>query len=372
MKKLIALLLVLLGLSWAEDLTIEATGYGATLNEAIANGKRDALAQGIGQTLVSQTETENFMVKRDYILSQTIGHVKNYQVLSQKQGPDGAFEAKVRCVVSKDGLAKDLAALMVLKEAIGNPRVAMLVQETVLGNQDPTANKTETLLIDFFRSKTFEVMDPSAALRFRESPDGIKALGGDPAAAAKLGSALNAEVMIVGSVVAKESDVSGIPAMAKSGMKSASAVVSLKAVDVRTRQILAAKSVDAPAAHINATTAGNMAIEKAVKKSLEGKDGFFAALVDNWRSKANDGQTFQLTIVNVASFAEAKAVRAAVQAKVTKVEQRGFDKPKLSLDATAMGSVDDLCEKLDGLDVGNGRKLSVESYAGNTVELKLQ
>jgi hypothetical protein len=371
MRNVFLLLLCALAGVFAQNLTLEATGYGATLNEATVNAKREALAQGIGQSLMSQTEVENFMVKRDYILTQTMGHVKSAQVLSQKQGPDGAWEVKVRAVVAKDGLSKDLAALMVLKESVGNPRIAMLIKETVLGNDDPTANKAEILLIDFFKGKTFEVVDPSAALRYRESSDGIKAMGGDLEAAAKLGAALNAEVIIVGNVVAKESDVSNIPAMAKSGMKSASAVVSLKAVNVSTRQIMAAKSVDAPAAHINAHTAGNMAVEKSVKKLMEGKGGFFDAIVESWRSSANDGAVFQLNISGVASFAEVKAAKAALQSKVAKLDQRGFAKPELQLDATFLGSVEDLCEKLDGLPI-ESRKLSVESYQGNVIQLKLK
>jgi len=349
MKKLLLLLLLALGFAGAQDLTVEATGYGASLNEATASAKREALAQGIGQSLMSQTEIENFMVKRDYILTRTMGHVKNVQVLSQKQGPDGAWEVKLRAVVAKDGLSKDLAALLALKESIGNPRIAMLVRETVLGNEDPTANKAENVLADFFKGKSFEVVDPSAALRFRESPDGIKAMGGDPVAAAKLGSAMNAEVIIVGSVVAKESDVSGIPAMAKSGMKSVSAVVSLKAINVSTRQVMAAKSVDAPAAHISALTAGNMAVEKSVKKLMESKGGFFDALVESWRQGANDGAVYQLSIKGIKSFSDVKAVKAALQGKVAKIDQRAFEKPELQLDVTFLGSLEDLCEKLDGL-----------------------
>jgi hypothetical protein len=371
MKTLVLLLLCLLATGFAQDISVEATGYGATLNEATVNAKREALAQGIGQSLTSQTEVENFMVKRDFILTRTMGHVKSAQVLNQKQGPDGAWEVKVRAVVAKDGLSKDLAALMVLKESVGNPRIAMLIKETILGNEDPTANKAEILLIDFFKGKTFEVVDPGAALRFRESSDGVKAMGGDPVAAAKLGAALNAEVMIVGNVVAKESDVSNIPAMAKSGMKSASAVVSLKAVNVSTRQIMAAKSADAPAAHINAHTAGNMAVEKSVKKLLEGKDGFFDAIVESWRSGANDGTVFQLTLDGVATFSDVKAVKASLQSKVAKLDQRGFEKPTLKLDATFLGSAEDLCEKLDGLAI-EGHKLSVESYQGNSISLKLK
>lgn len=371
MKSVILFLLMAFGLTTAQNLTVEATGYGATVGEATANAKREALAQGIGQTLVSQTEVENFMVKRDYILSQTSGHVKKTEVLGQKQGPDGAWEVKVRAVVAKEGLAKDLVALMLLKESVGNPRIAMLVHETVLGNTDPTANKAESVLADFFKSKSFEVVDPSAALRFRESAEGQQAMAGDPAVAARLGAALNADVIIVGSVVSKESDVSAIPAMAKSGMKSASAVVSLKAINVSTRQIMAVKSLDAPAAHINAHTAGHNAVENAVKKLMNQKNSFFDALVENWRSTSNDGSTYQVTIQGVSSFGMVQSVKNTLVSRFPKVEQRGYQKPLLNLDVLYTGSMEDLCSILDGMVIGD-YTLSVESFSGHTVQIKMQ
>jgi len=350
------------------DFVVEATGYGVSENAASLAARREALAIGIGQMLTSQTEVENFMVKKDLVITRTMGNVKKFDILSKEQGPDGAWKVTIRAVVSKDGIAQDLAALNILRMSIGNPRIAMLITENNIGNEDPTAGKTEAILIDHFRSRDFEVVDPSNALKYRESAEGMAALGGDPEAAAKLGSMLNAEVIIVGKVVAKAADVSAIPALANSGMKSASANVSLKAVNVSTRQIMAAKTIDAPAVHIAQHTAGSRAIEAAVKKLLNEDSGFFNTLIKSWKHSAVDGSVYQLTIGNVKSFQHLKAVKTNLEPKVQSMQQRSYAKPLLKLDVTFTGSVDDLCEVLDGLDLG-GAVLTVDGFQGNSITL---
>jgi curli biogenesis system outer membrane secretion channel CsgG len=371
--KSVSMTLLFVGSLFAQDITVEGTGWGETENQALMNAKQDALAKGIGQVLVSETETENFMIKKDMILTKTMGNIKKVDILNKSQGPDGAWELKVRALVSKDGITKDLAALMILRESVGNPRIAMLITENNIGNEDPTAQKTETILIDFFKQNQFEVVDPSYALKFRESPEGIKAMGGDADAAARLGAELNAEVMIIGSVVSKESDVQAIGAFKNSGMKSASATVSLKAVNVSTRRIMTAKTIDAPAVHVNVHTAGNKAIENAVNKLLGKQGGFFSGMVSSWQSTASDGAMIQVEIKGIPSFKHAKMVRESLAPKVKKADQRGFKQPVLKLDVVFQGSVEDFCEIVDGLAIGDsGKSLAVESYEGSNVIMSVK
>ena len=368
----LVLLLALAGIALAQDATIEATGYGVNKSDATTQAKREALAQGIGQMLTSQTEVENFMVKKDQIITETMGFVKSFSVVKETQGPDGAWEVRIKAVVSKEGLSKELAALKILMQSIGNPRVAILIQETNIDNGAPVANKAETDLLDFLKSRDFKVVDPNQTLRFVESPDGVKAMGGDPDAIAKLGAKLNAEVLIVGNAVAKQADVSGLDAFAKSGMKSASATVSLKAFNVSTRDILAAKSVNAAMPNINIYTAGNNAIDKAIKNMMTEKGGFFDALVESWRKGANDGSAFTVTIEGVSDFGTVKALKAALTGgPAPSFEQRSFTKPTLVLEITRTGKAEDLAEALDGLKVGS-QKLSVENINGNTLTVKLK
>ena len=69
-----------------EDLIVEGSGESVNRDEALMAAKRDAIEKGIGTILLSQTEVENFMVKRDMIVTKTIGAVKKYDIISnQKQ-----------------------------------------------------------------------------------------------------------------------------------------------------------------------------------------------------------------------------------------------------------------------------------------------
>ncbi|MFQ5560530.1 MAG: hypothetical protein ACE5FU_08105, partial [Nitrospinota bacterium] len=82
MKKIVLVLLALLvsfSSVFAEgqsgDVEIEAEGLGMSKNEAILKAKRAAVENGIGTTLHSETEVKNFLLKRDVILTRTIGSV---------------------------------------------------------------------------------------------------------------------------------------------------------------------------------------------------------------------------------------------------------------------------------------------------------
>lgn len=357
------------GIAWAQDQQWEATGYGVSRSDAVNQAKREALAQGIGQMLTSATETENFMIKRDVILTETMGHVKSFTVLKELQGPDGAWEVRIRALISQAGLSKDLAALKILMQSIGNPRVAVLISET---NVDGThANKVEMVLLDSLKAKGFKMVDANQVLRFRESSDGVKAIAGDPDAAVKLGAKLNAEVVIVGTAVAQLSDVSKIPALANSGMKSASATVSLKAFQVSSREILAAKSTSQPGMHVNANTAGNVALEKTVVQLLGPKGGFFEALVESWRKGVNDGVAYTLVLQGVSDFATVKSVKSALAGAVNQVEQRSYAKPILELELTRAGRAEDLAELLEGLKV-QGKSIHIDGLNGTEIRATLK
>lgn len=374
MKQLGLLLVFLLSYSSAiaSTIEVEGQGLGVTRAQALLEAKRDALSKGIGQVLVSQTEVENFMVKRDHILTKTMGHVKSFKKLSENQGPDQVWSIKIRAQVGTQGLKDDVAALLMLIQDIGNPRLAFLIQETNMGNSDPAQRKTvETALTQFFKSKSFDVVDPSAVLRASQNKNLSELLQGNPEVAAQLGQAVNADVIIIGSAVATEADMSNHSAFKNSAMKSASAQLSLKAINVSNRRVLTAADKQIAQIHPNVTTAGDRAFKKAVKILTTKKGMFFDQLVEAWRQSAQDGQTISVEIQGLSKFSQAKQLRFYFQGIAQQVNQRSFKKPTLNLDMNYVGQVEALCETVDGHQVEGVGTLSVESYAGHSVKLKL-
>lgn len=368
------LLLPILAMSartWAEDIVVEATGYGPGVDAAHRSANRAAIEKGIGTVISSQTEIENFQTKKDLVLTRTEGAVKSSEILKQEQGPDGAWEVTVRATVSKSEIRQDLMALAILRSAVGNPRVAILVRETVLGKL-AAEGAVENQVIQGFRSREFEVVDPSDALRIKRARDIQLAEGGDPKAASVLGAEWGAEVVIVGTADATEADVSQNPYFHNTAMKSASGTVHLKAIDVNTREILASAIADAPMVNVNAATAGSQALEKAARKAME-KDGIIDQLVKAWQNKANNGLLLRVRVQGVPNFQASNSVVEELRVDAASVETRKLADKTLTLDVSWRGTASDFCSAVDGRKINKDRnKLVVVSMEGNSIVLEVK
>ncbi len=369
--RLLAALLLLPVLGMAQDLQVRAKGMGPTKDAASRAARRAALEQGIGQTITSTTVMENFMIKKDEVLTRTEGFVKSFTVLSETQGPDGAWETEVQALVSKESIQDVLASMCILVDALGKPRIAILVAENQLGLevQDATAEAT---LVTWFKDRCFEVVEPSEALRAKRKAQLGKATAGDAAAAAALGGELGAEMVVAGNVVAVEGNMTDNAYFKGSGMKQASATVSLKVMDVNTREILASRNGNAPMVDPNPQTAATKAVEKAILKVLD-KGGLAEALMKEWRSKANDGQLIRVQVKNIPNFGASQSIQEELRADAAKVNQRKLADGNLWVDVMWRGTVDDFCAAVDQKKINKDRNvLVVKSAEGNSVVLEVR
>lgn len=367
----LAFVLLLAAFAGAQDLVVQATGFGPTVEAATRAANRAAVEQGVGQILTSTTEIQNFQAKKDVVLSHTEGMVKNSEVLNKVQGPDGAWEVTVKAVVSKTEVNKDLMALGILRMQLDNPRITVLVTEQNMGKivPDPT---TEIQIINFFRERQFEVVEASMEMRTKRASEIALAMGGDAKAAAALGAELGAEVVIMGTATATESDMSANPYFKNTGMKSAGGNMTLKAVEVSTRNILASQVGDASTVHVNPVIAGSQALEKATKIVFE-KKGFIDQLLKSWNNQVNDGTVVRVRVRNIPNFAAAQAIQEEIKVDAVQVVRRKLADGVLFIDVTWRGTADDLCATLDGRKVNKDRnKLVVISAEGKDVVLEVK
>ncbi|MBD3322174.1 MAG: hypothetical protein GF350_13835, partial [Chitinivibrionales bacterium] len=110
MKKCVIFLSLLAGFCFGQEEDIIAEGFGQGINrqEALMAAKRNAVEKGIGMILLSQTEIENFQLKRDQIITKTIGAVKSYDIISETKSSDNLFEIKIKAVLSRTTMHSDL------------------------------------------------------------------------------------------------------------------------------------------------------------------------------------------------------------------------------------------------------------------------
>ncbi len=342
--------------------TITAEGYGASKADALLQAKRTAVEEGIGVVLSSQTEVENFMLKKDMVITQSFGSVRSYTAIKEEQKGD-TWYVKISAVVSLDSITADLMALKILLIAMDKPRTMVLIQEE-------GGHNAESTIIDYLQGKGFELVDPAqaAALMTKDDPFIRKAIEGDPVAAAKLGAENGAEYVVVGSV---KKSVLANDVLKDSGMKSGQASLTVKVVNCSNGRIVATKSATGAAVHIAEDIAKSQAAAKAATNLMDKK--LFEAMITSFQDTVNNGANYEIIISGVKSYGLQKSTAKLLEDTegVVSVTKRSFGGGKLELSVLFKGTIETFCDRVDSKAVDNGT-LVVTNVAGNRVTLNLQ
>lgn len=353
-----------------ETKVVEGDGLSSTEQDALTQAKRDAIEKGIGVMLTSETETKNFMIQKDVIITRTMGSVKKYDVLSKGKTPDGLFEIKIKAEVSLANIKADLAALKILLESMDKPRVMVLLQEYRKGVTNPTYNSASTAILDFLTSKEFNLVDPAhvAAMLGKDDDYIAKAAAGDAVAAAKLGKDNGAEVIIIG----KATGSLGTDNPMLGGMKSGQADINIQVINCQNGKIIASKNAHAAKPHIAEETAMSNALIACGTKIMDKE--IFEKIVAAWQDMANNGMELKVTLLGIDSFAKLKDVKAFLQTvspSVVKVVQRNWVQASgtLELDVLFKGSSESFAEYMDGKKTTAGMSLAVADFTSGTVKI---
>ncbi len=142
---------------------IYSGNVGSARNQALQNAQRQAVEQGVGALIDSNTISENFQIIKDEILSSSRGFVTNYEILEEGRTEDGAaYQVKIRANVSDKGIRDKLTALRILHKKMGNKRLMIVYHK-----RDPEASsrKFQTIpsllgtLRDEFNTAGFRVFN---------------------------------------------------------------------------------------------------------------------------------------------------------------------------------------------------------------------
>lgn len=100
---------------------------GSARNQALQNAQRQAVEQGVGALIDSQTISQNFQIIKDQILSASRGFVTRYEILEEGHTQDNAsYQVKIRAFVSDKGIRDKLTALRILHKKMGNKRLMVI------------------------------------------------------------------------------------------------------------------------------------------------------------------------------------------------------------------------------------------------------
>ena len=234
----------------SQSQTAQGIGYGLTKDAAIEQAKRDAVENGLGAYISSETVVTATSLS-DNIYSKAQGFVKKFDIVNEKKDPDGNWEITISAEVTQmlDQVMQDEAALQTLLNSMNRPRIIFLLREENLIDNTPT-DFAETKLLSMFYEKGFDVVDRQLVQALKGKPDFEQALEGNVAAAAKIAGMLGAEVIVIGT--AKISSGGEFY-----GMTSGQADLNGKIVRVDTGEILAVvPNAHGKKPHISPSTAG--------------------------------------------------------------------------------------------------------------------
>lgn len=184
--------LLLAGLARAQDAAggsnlkeVTVTGAGVNEKEALQDAMRKAVETGAGTFIYSHSETKDFALVKDTVLSRSAGFIQSHKVLSAKEVGDGTWEVKITAVVSIQGIEDAWGVVTTLLKQMGRPKIMVFINEkidttpvessTVQTRIENLLLKSGFLLVDKEQIKAIDAKDLAAAAA-EDSPARLQAI----------------------------------------------------------------------------------------------------------------------------------------------------------------------------------------------------
>ena len=354
-------------LIWGQTLKVTAEGMGKTKAQAIEQAKREAVASGIGLYMVSETEIQDFQLKRDQIISRANGYVKNYKEISSIMEVDSTYKVKIEAEVTAmfDEMLKDQMALQLLLSWLKKPRFMVVLDEDNLGDTKCIVATTEINRV--LKSKGFDVVSEQQIAAAKNKQAAQKGIEGDAQAAQSIGNQYNAEIIVTGRAsTSKGEGASNL----LGGMTSGQAVISASFIRTDTGDILATTNAEGKKVHISPEVAGSEALKQAADKLTE---TLVAETIKGWGLEQSNTKTVTLHITGVETRAQKTTIFQKIESDITfvkSVNQRQFGGGVLEAAVEIAGTTDDLANELDGKNFEDFR-LVITAETSNTLTLKV-
>ncbi len=370
MKKIVLAVLFLVlfsAVTLANGEYVEVVGQ-ASINRDLVQARemaknhafRNAIEQGLGVLVDSQTITRNYELIEDEIYTQARGYVAEYEILDRWQ-EGNIFYVEMAAVVKEDVLADDLEALDLIIHRAGDPRVMVVIPEeharrifhryTTQEISGPTA---ETKITQQLLEAGFRVVDQSQVDEVRETEEIRRAIEGEVDAELDLKAEFDADLLVTGEAV---STYIG----SQSSFHSYRANLDVNVIHADTAEVVAANSVSATGADLSELSAAKDAFADAGDKMAEYLiEKIPEAIVDSERS-------VELTITDI-SFSDLQDLQEVLNQihLVDYVYTRDFSSNSARIDVDTSLSPMELANELTASDEFT---LEIYGVSGNRVEL---
>ena len=227
----------------------------ATKAVALAAAQKAAVELVVGVYVNAKTRVEKAVAIEQKILTQTEGYVKRYEILSE--GRDGAwYKMKIRALVTTQKLRSDLEELGTLRQpGVGNPRVALAIQEWV-GEKRQDGGSATRVLTQGLLNKGFRIVSLPASLTNMD----------DPADMARTMTRGSAEIVVAGLARAQSL---GYTNKELGGMSSYRANLTFRVLEVGTGEVITTVSQTASGMEATPELSASKSLENAAEAAVK-------------------------------------------------------------------------------------------------------
>lgn len=399
---LVALMVVAAGTARAEDSDwVECRGdvqiTGGDLARARAEGlrlaQRDCVEKKFGAFVVSDTQTKDFQLLKDQVMTSAQGYVTDVQNLDADGGKEenGVMVVRIKAKVSQGKIDEDAKARHLTLSAMKYPRLAVLISEQHLGQAAPSqwwgpqggGNQAgqvitvdqriaENTLIGEWTTAGFTFVDMDA---LAGKLKGANVVSTNPSAndVRTISNLLDADVILFGtSVASKQGDISAIMddrSGQTKGMVSCKASLSMRVFNTDSGEILATGDAAKTEVRLGDLDCERIATKKATQalaKDLQAK------VLTAWNKRAMGQSRVRLTVkgIDFAGLREMKGALSTNYRSVQGVDQKSFRDGVADLDLKVDGGdAEGLAEDISTKGFGKF-KVKVVGVTGNTISLE--
>ena len=357
--------------------TITVEGIGAVVKGDLAIAKdnalndalRKAVEQAVGTLVQAQTLVDKYQLISDEIYTKSQGYIKKYTIISER--PDlnqGILKVTIQANVSIGDIRNDLNAIGLLIERKGKPRMMVIIDAKIGGAESgysANLSESETVIIQKFTEKGFNFVDEATVKKNMKRNMALQAIGGDDNAAASIGLEYGAEVVIIGSAVAK---LAG-KGIAGTEMKSIHASITARAIRADTGEIISSASEKGAIAHLDETAGGALAIKKAGEKLAS---SLIDQIIAKWSGEVGGQTTVQLTVSGI-DFVSLNKFKTIIQSQVRgvlKLNQRSFTAGVAVIDVETKTNAQSMAEEL-AMKNFETFKVEIIGLSSNKIDIKV-
>jgi len=124
---------------------------------ALEDSFRNAVRKILGTMVTAESYTQNAISIDDSIVTKAKGYIKTYDILREQKDKESIL-LKVKVILSIEPIKDDLTAMKILIDAMGNPRIVLLIDED--GQETISHSYAVEQITKIFTKNGFNCVDP--------------------------------------------------------------------------------------------------------------------------------------------------------------------------------------------------------------------